>query len=164
MTTSNRTGNAHGEKVMLAFLLRLAICLPNICRQQRNFPIVGPMFGSISSLLNGTQTWIVFPFLFLSLCSDLVLGSRFGPPKWSQPSENFAAARKCFLSRFAMHAACEWTSVNTCFLSLCVPIYWVCSQLQLCYFAGNDNGTCVTFKCNPRQFWVGSIWNPSFRF
>ena len=68
----------------------LQICLQNICGQQRNSPMAGPELDHM------------FIPSFRSL-----LGPRFGvqiwTQKWGQPSENFAAARRCFASRFATH-------------------------------------------------------------
>ena len=79
------------------------ICLQNICGQQRNSPMADPIFGSKYGPQNGVQNWITFSFLLLGLCLGPVLGSRFGPKSGGQPSENFAAARRCFASRFATH-------------------------------------------------------------
>ena len=52
---------------------------------------------------NGVQNWITFSFLLLGLCLGPVLGSRFGPKSGASQSENFAAARRCFASKFATH-------------------------------------------------------------
>ena len=55
------------------------ICVQNICGQQRNSPMVDPIFGSKYGPQNGVQNWITFSFLLLGLCLGPVLGSRFGP-------------------------------------------------------------------------------------
>ena len=63
-----------------------------------------------------------------------LLGPRFGiqiwTQKWGQPSENFAAARRGFASRFATHQ--HERSVNTCFFSLCVPLCFLYSMSLAC--------------------------------
>ena len=39
------------------------ICVKNICGQQRNSPMAGPIFGSTYGPQNGVQNWITFSFL-----------------------------------------------------------------------------------------------------
>ena len=60
-----------------------------------------PLLGPNMDPKIGVRNWITFTFLLLGL------GPRFGiqiwAQKWGQPSENFAAARRCFASRLATH-------------------------------------------------------------
>ena len=62
-----------------------------------------PIFGSKYGPQNGVQNWITFSFLLLGLCLGFCFGVQIWTQKWGQPSENFAAARRCFASRFATH-------------------------------------------------------------
>ena len=94
------------EKVCVDIHVQAAgsqICLQNICGQQRNSPMADPIFGSKYGPQNGVQNWITFSFLLLGLCLGPVLVVQIWTQKWGQPSENFAAARRCFASRFATH-------------------------------------------------------------
>ena len=77
------------------------ICLQNICGQQRNSPMADH-FWVLWTPKWGPELDHIFNPSFRSL-----LGPRFGvqiwTQNWGQPSENFAAARRCFASRFATH-------------------------------------------------------------
>ena len=101
-TVASGLGTHKEKKVCVDIHVQAAgsqICLQNICGQQRNSPMADPIFGSKYGPQNGVHIFIPS---FKSL-----LGSRFGvqiwTQKWGQPSENFAAARRCFASRFATH-------------------------------------------------------------
>ena len=104
--SSNRTWDAQREKrYELTFMFKLQgwqICLHNMCGQQRNSPMADPIFESKYGPQNGSRIGSHFHSSFRSL-----LGPRFGiqiwTQKWGQPSENFAAARRGFASRFATH-------------------------------------------------------------
>ena len=105
-TVASGLGTHKEKKVCVDIHVQAAgsqICLQNMCGQQRNSPMADPIFGSKYGPQNGVQNWITFSFLLFSLCLGPVLGSIFGPKSGGQPSENFAAARRCFASRFATH-------------------------------------------------------------
>ena len=104
-TVASGLGTHKEKKVFVDIPVQAAglqICLQNICGQQRNSPMADLIFGSKYGPQNGVQNWITFSFLLLGLCLGPVLGSRFGPKSGAR-SENFAAARRCLASRFAMH-------------------------------------------------------------
>ena len=106
VTVATGLGTHKEKKVWVDIHVQAArsqICLHNMCGQQRNSPMADPIFGSKYGPQNGVQNWITFSFLLLGLCLGPVLGSRFGPKSGGQPSENFAAARRGFASRFATH-------------------------------------------------------------
>ena len=105
-TVASGLGTHKEKKVCVDIHVQAAgsqICLQNICGQQRNSPMADPIFGS--------QIWTPkwgpeLDHIFIPSLRSL-LGPRFGfqiwTQKWGQPSENFAAARRCFASRFATH-------------------------------------------------------------
>ena len=108
-------------------------------------------------LKQGRKKWS--KFLLLGLCLGPVLGSRFGPKsgashgfipsfrsllgprfgvqiwtqKWGQPSENFAAARRCFASRFATRdldsSKRPWDAQRE---KVCVDIHVQAAGSQIC--------------------------------
>ena len=108
-TVASGLGTHKEKKVCVDIHVQAAgsqICLQNICGQQRNSPMADPIFGSKYGPQNGVQNWITFSHIFIPSFRSL-LGPRFGvqiwTQKWGQRSENFAAARRCFASRFATH-------------------------------------------------------------
>ena len=106
-TVASGLGTHKEKKVCVDIHVQAAgsqICLQNICGQQRNSPMADPIFGSKYGPQNGVQNWITFSFLLLGLCLGPVLGSRFGPKSGASHRKIFAAARRCFASRFAINA------------------------------------------------------------
>ena len=88
-----------------------------------------PIFGSKYGPQNGVQNWITFSFLLLGLCLGPVLGSRFGPKSGASHRKILllpADVLQADLRRTSMSV-----SVNTCFFSLCVPICFLYSMLNL---------------------------------
>ena len=100
-----------------------------MCGQQRNSPMAGPIFGSKYGPQNGVQNWITFSFLLLGLCLGPVLGSRFGP------KSGVSHRRISLLPGEVLQADLRRTSmsvsVNTCFFSLCVPLCFLYSTVEV---------------------------------
>ena len=100
-----------------------------MCGQQRNSPMADPIFGSKYGPQNGVQNWITFSFLLLGLCLGPVLGSRFGP------KSGVSHRRILLLPAEVLQADLRRTSmsvsVNTCFFSLCVPLCFLYSSVNL---------------------------------
>ena len=106
LTVASGLGTHKEKKVCVDIHVQAAgsqICVQNICGQQRNSPMADPIFG----FKYGPRKWgPELDHIFIPSFRSL-LGPRFGvqiwTQKWGQPSENFAAARRCFASRFATH-------------------------------------------------------------
>ena len=106
LTVATGLGTHKEKKVWVDIHVQAAgsqICLHNMCGQQRNSPMADPHFWvQIWTPKWGPELDHIFIPSFRSL-----LGPRFGiqiwTQKWGQPSENFAAARRGFASRFATH-------------------------------------------------------------
>ena len=117
-----------------------------MCGQQRNSPMADPIFGSKYGPQNGVQNWITFSFLLLGLCLGPVLGSRFGP------KSGVSHRRILLLPAEVLQADLRRTSmsvsVNTCFFSLCVPLCFLYSSVNL-----------LTRATPPIPLQFGTKWN-----
>ena len=96
-----------------------------MCGQQRNSPMADPIFGSKYGPQNGVQNWITFSFLLLGLCLGPVLGSRFGPK--SGVSHRRILLLRAEVLQADLRRTSMSVSVNTCFISLCVPVCFLYS-------------------------------------
>ena len=93
-------GSKYGPQNGVQNWITFSFLLLGLCLGRFGFQIWTQKWGQPS------ENWITFSFLLLGLCLGPVLGSRFGPKSEASHRKifpKFAAARRCFASRFATH-------------------------------------------------------------